>query len=314
MGAPDNLPLTASLQVTPELLDGLKKESTALEDAQAYVIDSQEMAVIVNGNLQDVKRRLKVVEEWDERFAAPIRQLEETRTALFGPAKKALLAAEAHSKTLLKDWTEKERVRVAAENRAREDAARRAREQAERDAAAARARAEEAARKARQEAEAAEAERRRQEAEAVRLREAGDKKAAADAERKAQAAAAEKAKREEEERQRQAEGERKAAEIQMAAAAAAEAAPAVAAPQKLAGYSERKNWVAELDDDTTVDQALEKVICAIAGVEKCTGRRDLMSLTTLDMKQANKWAKAQESKFSVPGLKSRNAPISSSKG
>lgn len=95
---------------------------------------------------------------------------------------------------------------------------------------------------------------------------------------------------------------------------AAASAPAVVGVTKLAGYSERKNWGAELAEDHDEQQTLLKIIAAIAGVEKCAGRLDLVSLMSLDMKAANRLAKAQEKNFSVPGLKARNNPVSSSKG
>ncbi len=303
---PDNLVTAATLPITPELVTALERESHALEEAQDFSITDQQTAVMVNGHLIEVKRRQKVVEEWDDRFAQPIRQLEATRRSFFGPAKTALANAESYCKNLLKDWTNREAKRIADE-RARADAvARQLREEAERKAAAERARAEEAARKAREEAAAAEAERQRQEEAARQARENGDRKGAADAERKAQAAAAEAAKKQAEERQRQEDGERKAQEIQLAAAAAP--VPEVQGQMKLAGTNSAKNWIAELAPNTTDAQAQELIVKAIAGLapDAKLARPDLLVLIPLDMKWAKKIAKSLEHRFNVPGLTARD--------
>jgi hypothetical protein len=317
MGAPNDLPTQAALPITPELVALLDRESQALVEAQDFQITDSQTAVMVNDQLMEVKRRQEVVKQWDERFAAPIRQLEQTRKAFFGPAKQALEGAESYLKGLLKGWTEREQKRIADEKQRALDVARQLREEAERKAAAERARAEEAARKAREEAAAAEAKRKAAEEAARQAREAGDRRAAAEAEKRAQAAAAEAAKKQAEEQQRIAEGERKAQEAQLAAAAAP-APAAVAEAPKLAGLSFSKNWVAELAPGTTEEQAKEMIVRAVCGIapNAALPRGDLLALLSLDMAAAKKLAKAQEGRFSVPGLTARNDPTprSSKKG
>jgi membrane protein involved in colicin uptake len=292
VGAPDmNVKdLSVSLTLTPELVGNLSREAGALEIAQAYVIDSPEMAAEANKELQDVKRRLKAVDEWRERFLAPVRQLTATANEFFNPARKALQEAEMHLKGALIDWTSKEEERVAAERRKAEEIARRLRAEAEARAAAERARAEqEAAEKRRQ---AAEAEERRRKAEAE-----GNAKAAA-------TAAAESARREEEARAKIEAGEARAQQAQMAAAAAPVAE--VAAPAKLAGFTPRDNWVAEFT--TTEDEAKALIVNAIA-----VGRADLLGLLIVDAKAAGRLAKALKKNFNVPGMLAVNKPVASSR-
>lgn len=297
MGAADpqvtERPLVATLVMTPALAADLAHESSALEEAKAYVIDSPEMAQAANTALQDVKRRLKVVDEWYERFTAPLRQLQTTATEFFGPPRVSLKAAEAHLKNALQDWQGKEQRRIADERRVQEEAARKARDEANRKAAAERARAEAAAAEARRKAAEATAR------EVAALAEGNARGAAA--------AAAARARLEEEERQKLAEGERKANELQLAASATMPATP-VSEPTKLAGFSSRENYVAELADGKTEDEAKLLIVQAVAA-----GRTDLAALLSLDMKSANRLAKAIKTNFNVPGLKAVNKPVAASR-
>lgn len=318
MGAPETQqfqPLQLTVALDEARQQALASANAVVADAEALVVDCAPMAEHANSVLRELKQKKARIEAMHEDIVGPIRLALANARKWFTPAIEASDKAEGIIKKKLSAFLASEQERVAAAERARREVERKAREEAEQQAAAARARAEEGARKARGEAAAAEMERQRQEAEARRAREAGDKRAAAEAERKAQAAAAEKARKEEEERQKIENAEREANRIQMEAAArsSATAAP-IEAATTVKGYSMRKNWIAELADDHDAQQALEKVICAIAGVEKCTGRRDLLSLATLDMKAASKLAKAQEKNFSVPGLRARNAEIANSRG
>lgn len=306
MGAPPEQKLSVSLNLTPQLVADLGRETGALTVAQTYVIDSPEMAVEANTELQDVKRRLKLVEDWRERFLAPVRQLTDTANEFFNPARQALQGAEAHLKTALLGWNKKEEERVAAERRNAEEAARRARAEAEAQAAAQRARAQQEADEKRRQAALAEAERQRQEREAVRLRAEGNAKAAAEAARAAATAAAESAKREEEAQAKIEAGEAKAQQTTMAAAAIP--MEVVAGPAKLAGFGSRENWGAELAPGKTEDEVKVAICSAIAG-----GRTDLFALIALDMKAAGKLAKALKANFNVPGLNAVNRPVAASR-
>jgi hypothetical protein len=303
MNAPEPRELSVSLALTPQLVADLGREAGALTVAQAYVIDSPVMAAEANAALQDVKRRLTLVEGWRDRFLDPVRQLTDTANGFFNPARTALKAAESHLKTALLGWNKQEEERVAAERRAAEEGARRARAEAEAQAAALRARAQEQAREAQQRAAAAEAERKRAAEKAERLRSEGNAKAAAEQERQARAAAAERARQEEAERTTIEAGEAKAQQATMAAAAM----PVhVAGPVKLAGFASKENWVAEL---TVGEDEAKTAICAAIA----TGRTDLLALLALDMKAANKLAKAQKKFFNVPGMKAVNRPVATSR-
>lgn len=307
MNAPEPRELSISLALTPQLVADLGREAGALAVAQAYEIDCPEMAVEANRELQNVKQRLKLVEEWRERFLAPVRQLTDTANEFFNPARAALQGAEAHLKTALLGWNKKEEERVATERRAAEEAARRARAEAEAQAAAVRARAEQEAAQKRLQAALAEAERQRQEKEAARLRAEGNAKAAAEAARAAAAAAAESAKREEEARGKIEAGEAKAQQTTMAAAAMP--VEVAAPPAKLAGFSSRDNWVADFEPGQDEDAVKLLIVKAIVA----EGRNDLLSLLTLDAGAVKRLAKALKGNFNVPGLKAVNKPVAASR-
>lgn len=300
MGAPEAMPMQITLQLDDAMRRHLAEAEGIVEIAESFIIDCAEVAQAANTELREIKARRVRIETMKKDFVRPAKEIIANAEKWFDPSLEAHERAEQILKQRLGAWTA-EQQRLADERRRQAEAeARRLRLEAEQKAAAERARAEAAAAEARRKAEEA-AERER------RAREEGNARAAA-------AAAAERAKREEEERQRLAEGERKAQEAELVAAAAP-TPHSVSELQKVDGFSMRKNWISELADDTpTVDQALEKIVAAIAGVPVITGRRDLLSLLTLDMKAANRLAKAQEKNFSVPGLKARNAPIATSRG
>lgn len=296
MGAPDPQFQPIALTVT---LDEARQQQLAaanavVADAEALVVDGPEMAEYANTTLRELKARKERVEAMHEDICGPIRLALANARKWFTPSIDAFDRAEKIVKAKLGAWTqEQQRIAEEARRKAAEEA-RKAREEADRKAAAERARAEQAAAEARKKAEAAEAARLKAEAE-------GNARAAREA-------AASKAKAEEEERQRLAAGERKAQELELAAAAAAPTA-VVEAPKAPAGFSMRKNWIAELAPDTSEDDAKLAIVRAIAG-----GRNDLLALLELDMKSATKLAKALETKFNVPGLKARNAPVPTSRG
>lgn len=320
MGAPETtqfLPVTATAQIDDAKRQQIAASQALVVDAESLVVDSAPMAEYAHTFLRDVKGRSKMLEAMYDDIAAPFKEGLNRLRGWIKPAIDANNKAEEIVKGKLADFTKKEQERVAAAERARKDAERRAREEAEQQAAAARARAEEAARKAREEAARAEAERARQEEAARVAREAGDKKAAAAAERAAQAAAAEKAKKEEEERQKLAGAEAEATRIQLEAAVRADANNVpVQAAAEIKGFGMRKNWVAELVDGMTPEDAGAAIVRAICGLPANAPlpRADLLALLPLDMKVAGKLAKAQEKSFSVPGLVAINRPVATSRG
>ncbi|MCA3109864.1 MAG: hypothetical protein ING91_19325 [Rhodocyclaceae bacterium] len=285
--------LKAELQPTPEMTTMLASTAEAvIDDANALVVDSATMADIANDEMRQAKAQAKRLKELRDLFVAPAKQIIDTADGMFKPRMEALLKAEGIYKAKLLEWTAEQR-RLADEARRKAEAeARRQREEAEARAAAERARAEQVAAQKRREAE--EAEKARQQAEAE-----GNKRAA-------QAAAANAAKLEEEARQAAGRAEAKIAEVTLTAAAAA---PVVAAVQTApAGFSARKNWVAELENDVTAERAVQMIAKAIA-----EGRNELITLLKLDMSAATKLAKAQEQHMSVPGLRAVNRPIATSR-
>lgn len=298
-----------SLQMDGTMQTQLRLNEGALVEAQAFAIDSAEMAELTNDELRSVIQREKQVKEWKTSFVQPAKQIIANAEKLFDPALEALENGRLHLKGLLKNWTEQEERRIADDRRRAEDEARRIRQEAEQKAAAERARAEQQAAEERRKAAAAEQERQRQEREAARLRAEGDAQAAARASAQAAAAAAEAAKREESARAKEEEGETKAVNAELSAMAVIQAAPVQAAPAAVpGGFGLRKNWIAELAPGKTVEQAKAAVVQAIS-----SGRTDLLSLLELSMPSASRLAKAQELNFNVPGLVARNERIAASR-
>ncbi len=284
--------LKVELHMAPDLYRNLAREAGALDVARAYVIDGPEMARAANDELKSIKARIVQVKKWREGFIEPAQKIMENARSLFNPAIQALEAGEQHLKTaLLAYTTEQERLAAEARRKAEEEA-RKARQEAEAKAAAERARAAELAAAAQRDAE--EAERRRREAEA-----AGNARAAA-------AAAAEAAKATQKAADVVENAEARAQEAILTAAAAP--APKVVETQKLAGFSARDNWGAEIAPNKTEADAVLEIARAIAA-----GRTDLVPMLKVDMSNASRLAKALKSAFNVPGLISKNTPVVASR-
>lgn len=284
-------PLSVTLQMDEGMMAGLRAAEGTIEVARSVVIDCPEMAELANNELRDVIARKNAVSGWKKKFVQPARDIIKNAEALFGTAEKRLEESEAHLRGLLTDWTKKEAVRVAAEQRRLEEIARKERAEAEARAAAERARAEQASVEKRREAEAAEEARRQAEAD-------GDKRAA-------QAAAAQSARLREEAVSRVDAGEAKAQEVQLVAAAAAPvAAPKAATPS---GFALRDNWGAEYAKNE--EHALQAIVEAIG-----KGRVELYGYLKIDMSAASKTAKALKERLNIPGIKAVNNQTSVSRG
>jgi hypothetical protein len=286
-----------SLVMTPSLAGELQADKTVLDLKDAYTIagtadERRSIAAIVNAELQRVKQRIAYFKKQKDSFVAPAEVIIGNAKALFDPTIKACIEFEAFLKTQLLDQSQYEQKLIEEAKAKRAEEERAARQKAEQEAAAARARAEEQAAAARKLAEEAEAKRIAAVAE-------GNKRAAA-------AAAAEKAKQEEKANSALENGEAKAQELQLAASAAP--VTQVQEQPKLAGFSTRENWVAELALGMTEEEAKYAIACAIAG-----GRRDLLPLLDLDMPAANRLAKAQRKNMNAPGLVAVNRPIAASR-
>lgn len=278
-----SLPVTQAITVNLKLADG------ALATAQSYEIDSNDMAQIVADQRNTFLKNITTIKELKKGFVAPAKVIIANAEALFDPALDELDASVKHLNAGLLTWDQKEKERMAKEKAEREAEERRIRQKAEQEAAAARAKAEDEAREARRKAE--EAEEKRQQA----IREGNAKEAAR--------LAAESAKQEEKAAAAIENGNAKAAEAQMHATAIAAAAPAPE-PVKIAGNSFRKNWIAEIKPG--LNEAAVKTMIATAAVN---GRPELLALLDLNMSQCNKLAKAYEAAANIPGMVTRDAPV-----
>lgn len=295
MGAADHPQvLSVQLTMTPELAGELQRETGALEVAQAYVVDSPQMAVAANDELKLIKARIVRLKELKAGFVAPAKQIIANAEALFDPPLTALSEGEKYLKLQLTQFTEAEERRAEEARRARETEERRLRQDAERKAASERARAEEVAREERRKAA---------EAEAVRVKAEAEGNAKAAARAAADAAAAEARANASIEN-----GAAKALQLELSASAAP---TTIVVPEstKLEGFSTRDNWTAELDSGLTEDHAKLMIVGAIAG-----GRHDLAPLLKLDMPAANKLAKALKKSMHAPGLRAVNRPVAASTG
>ena len=281
-----------SLPVTAEIRQQISPHGVVAV-AESYVIDSQEMAVMANDELKNVKGRWKTLDDMRKKFVEPARQMIANAQEMFNPALDQYAMSEQVLKGKLSDWQTKEAERIAEENRKREEEARIARQKAEQEAAAARARAEQEAQAARQ--RAAEAERQRQEAEAAGNAAAAKRAAAAAAKATEQAAAA-------------IENGQAQANAAVMQAAAAETAP-VAVKTEIKGFSMRDNWTAQLKAGGDENTAKTLICQAIA-----SGRTELIALLALDMKSAGQMAKALKGAMNVPGLEAVNKPVAASRG
>lgn len=287
MGASEPQVLTAQLTLTPALLEQLHRDEGSLDVAQAYVIDSIEMAQEANKELREIKARIDQVERAKDGFTLPARQIIDHANAIFDRALARLRQAEKTIKDRLIAF-QNEQQRLADEARRRREAEERAaRARAEAEAAAARARAEEEARQKREAAAA----------EAKRL---ADAQAAGDA-RAAREAAERQAKLEQQAAHAEAAGEARAMELQLAAAPANEPEPA---PVKIDGLVVRNTWAAALAEGVPTDEsAVPLIIAAIAGVppEKFA-RPELRALLKIEWPKAHQLAKSLEKDMNVPGL------------
>lgn len=292
-------PLSVVLQMDEGMHSALQRDAGALESAKAFTIDSHEMAALANTDLQEVKARLLVVKQWKGKFVEPAKQIIANAEALFDPAIERLAAAEAYHKQNIAGWTTDQKRLADEQMRAQQAEERRVRQEAEQKAAKARARAEEQARE--QQRIAAEAERARAQAAAEgNAREASRQAGLAAKASEAAAAAVET-------------GNAKASEALLSAAATVNQynMPQVA---KLDGFSTASNWKGELAPDVTEEQALERIVAAIAGVAlPLTGRTDLLALLKRDTSACDKLAKAQKKLMNVPGMVAKDRPTSRSK-
>ncbi len=276
--------LSVTLTMPPEIAQTLARESGALIVAEAFVVDGPEMAVIANEELRQIKARAANITAMRDRFIAKVQEF-------FNQPLRALSDAEALLKSRLLTY-QIEQSQIANEARLKVETEERARRQkAEQVAAAARAEAEERARQER--AKAAQAEKRRQEAEA-----AGNAAAAR--------AAAEAAAKANERAQAATEnGEAKAQEAILTAAATAPTV-VVPVPVKLAGFSTRDNWTAEMTAATEAE-AVRLIVAALPE------RPDFAAYLKIDALSLNKLAKAQKDLMAVPGFRAKNTPISASR-
>jgi regulator of protease activity HflC (stomatin/prohibitin superfamily) len=284
-------PLSVTLMMTQDVQKQLMRHQGAIALAESYTIDSMEVANMAALDLKNFKASVVQVKGFYDGFVSPAKQIIENAKSLFTPAKDNLERGIEILSKKLTDFQESERLRIAEENRQREIAERKQRQEAEKKAAAERARSAEKAAEAQRQAEEAEAERQR-------LVAAGDARGAA-------AAAAEAAAAEEKSRAIVENGETKALDMQMTASATVSV---VAAPTKIAGFVTRKNWKAELADNTNEDQAKVLICGAIAA-----GRTDLIALLNINFSAADKMAKALENHFNVAGLKAKNLPVAASR-
>jgi len=286
-----------NLSVVLQMDEGTKAALTADENVAAmldsYVIDSKAMADIANRDMRESMARIEEIKALKAGFVAPAKQIIANAEALFDPAINARLAFATGLRRKLEMFTvEQKRLADEAKRKAEEEERRR-RQEAEAAAAAERARAEQQA--AEQRRQAAEAEEARKKAEAE-----GNKRAAA-------AAAAQAAKLQEKATATLANADAKATEALMAAQAAL---PLASAPlqEKVAGFSLRDNWKAELLPGKTERDAIALIVAAVAA-----GRSDLLALLKLDMTAADKLAKALKKAMNVPGMEAVNRQTSVSR-
>lgn len=306
---PDTAPLTATLMLDDATRARLRRAAAIVADANAYDIDCTETAEMANAELKAVKSRAKEIEAMETDFVAPAKLMLANAVKWFRPTKDALTEAERILKAKLVEWQGKEQARVAAEQKAIEDAARKARLEAEQKAAAERARQIEVERKAREEAAKAQAAKLEAQRKAEAARAAGDKEAAAKAEREAKAAAALQAKKEEQEQQAKAEADRKAREAELEAdvrrqAAEEQSRAAAATSPALKGFGTADSWVTELDLDKAPTEA-DAIKLIAAALEK---RPELIAVLKLDMVVARRMGTALNANFNIPGLKCTNQP------
>lgn len=285
------MPLSVTLTMNDDMRSQLRQGEGAIGIAEAFEIDSPEMAIAANNELRMIKERLDRVETLRKSFISPAQQIIANANMLFNPAREALASAESLLKNRIADYQAEERKKADEIRRQAEEQERRLRQEADQRAAAARAKAEADAREARKRAAEAEA-------AAKRLAEEGKKRQAA-------TAAADAARLQEQAAAAIENGEAKAQQIELSAAAMP--AAVIPEPTKLAGFSMRENWVAEFEQGHDDHAVLQKIAAALPA------RPELIGLLKLDMTAVGKMAKALKKAFSVPGLVARNVPVAASR-
>ena len=279
--------MSVVLHMTDDIRGQLMQGERALHVAEAFEIDSPEMAQAASDERASMASKIDRIKVLRKGFLAPAQQIMDNANALFNPAIQSLEAGRKLLGDRLLSWQLKEKQRIELENAEREARERKERQEAEARAAAEAARAAEIARKA--EREAQEAEERRKAAEAE-----GNTRAAA-------AAAAEAARAQEKAAAAIENGEAKASMAHMAVPAVT-TKPA-AAPAKIAGSTMRENWVAVLDKGVTEDDA--KLLIVKAAVDNPM----LLGLLKVDTSAINKMAKALKGQMRVPGYTAVDQPI-----
>ncbi len=290
--------LSVSLHMDESLSTALQADEAITAMLDSYHVDSLPMAKIANEEMRTSMARIEEIKALKAGFVAPAKQIIANAEALFDPAISARQAFATGLRRKLEAFTVEQK-RIADEARMRQEAEdRRLRQEAEAKVAAERAKAEQVAAEQRRQAEAAEEARRKAEAE-------GNAKEAA-------RAAAESAKMQEKAMATLENADAKAAETMMMAAQAA--LPLAPAAEKVAGFSLRDNWKAELLPGKTEEQALVLIVAAAAGVQAQDLKRvDLLAHLKRDPAAGDRLAKALKGAFNVPGLQSVNRQTSVSR-
>lgn len=283
---PPSAPLTARVGLDQTALQLIALGQSSLHVAEAYEIDSPDMAQAAADERRNLKTLTKRLDDMEKAITRPALEIVETARSWFRPAKQALERADALLEQRLVTWTRREEERVAAERRAAEEAARKARQEAEAKSAAELARAEAIAAERRQQAE--EAARRAQEANTPRS---------------AAAAAAEAARLEEEAKAALERGAAKAEAAHIAAAAAAattQASVQQASTTLPRGTHLRDNWIAVLEDKP---DALLRLVRYVAA------NPQFLNLLTYDEAAGKRLAAATKGALTIDGLVIENRPI-----
>lgn len=236
-------PITITVDPTKDIIAIQSEAGKAKTLAEAYEIDCPETYEMAGKDLQQIKARMKAVDEQRKSITRPLDEAKKAIMALFDAPTRFLQDAEGLLKRKMLTFSE-EQERKQRELRAKlEEEARRERERLAAEAAAARAKAEEEARRLREQAEAAKA--------------AGDAAKAAKLESKADS------------RVEAADEKAHALEHQ----AAVTIAPAVQIQQATAkGVSEREEWDFEYTDVNALPREFlipdEKAIRAVVKARK----------------------------------------------
>lgn len=146
MSTENEMPVSAEIILRHE-----KQADNMLSIANAFVIDSPEMAEIAAEELGVVVSAIKALETERTELKKPVLEAGRKIDDLFARLKERYLRAEAALKPALIEWQESERKRVAAERRAAEEAAAKVAEEARQAAAALAAEAKAAAKAAEEE-------------------------------------------------------------------------------------------------------------------------------------------------------------------